>query len=174
MLRFPKLFDRLVDGIAAFLVRRLRGKAAGRVERFRVEMENESHIFRDALMTLGRRKHWVLVWGGIFVVLAYVAEFLVGLTIVWGFGYRGSLMEPFILQCLLKPIVSASPTPGALGVGEGGYIGFFAAYLPSHFIGIALVMWRTVLYFLPMTVGGLLVAKRIRFAGRGRAGPETP
>jgi uncharacterized protein (TIRG00374 family) len=169
MLKFPKLFDRLVDRIAAFLARRLRGRATERVEQLRIEMENESHIFREALTTLGRRKRWVLAWGAIFVVLAYIVEFMIGFTILWGFGYRGSLMGPLILQCLLKPILSASPTPGSLAVGEGGYIGFFAAYLPSHFIGIALVMWRTTLYFLPMWVGGLLVAKRIRFAGRDRA-----
>ncbi len=170
MLKFPELFDRLVDSIAAFLARRLRGKAADRVEQLRVEMENESHIFREALTTLGRRKRWVLAWGAIFVVLAYIAEFMVGLTILRGFGYGGPTTGPVILQCLLKPILSASPTPGSVAVGEGGYIGFFAAYLPSHFIGIALVMWRTTLYFLPMSMGGLLVAKRIRFAGRGRAG----
>ncbi len=183
MLKFPQLFDRLVDAIAAFLARRLRGSAADRVEQLRVEMENESHIFREALSTLGRRKRWVLAWGAIFIGLAYIAEFVIGLTILRGFGYGGPATGPVILQCLLKPILSASPTPGSLAVGEGGYIGFFAAYLPSHFIGIALVMWRTTLYFLPMSVGGLLVAKRIRFAGRGRAGgdhgdpqkqPETP
>ncbi len=177
MLRFPELFDRLIDSIAAILARCLRGRAADRVERLRIEMENESHIFREALSTLGRRKRWVLARGAIFVVLAYIAEFMIGLTILRGFGYRGPTMGPVILQCLLKPILNASPTPGSVAIGEGGYIGFFAAYLPSHFIGIALVMWRTVLYFLPMSVGGLLVAKRIRFAGRGRTGSgpgDTP
>ena len=81
-----------------------------------------------------------------------------------GRGHR----EPFTLcrltepeQCLLKPVITATPTPGSLAFGEGGYIGFFAAFLPAHFVGVSLILWRAVLYFAPMFVGGTLVAKRI-------------
>lgn len=183
MLRYPKLFDRLVDSTASFLASKLRGKAAQKVEEARVSMEEQSHIFREALTTLGRRKRGALYWGALLVVLAYIAEFLVGIVILVGFGYRGSLLGPLILQCLLKPILSASPTPGSLAVGEGGYIGFFAAHLPAHFVGISLVLWRLVLYFVPMLVGSLLVAKRVGRRGFGAGGgrrveeappPESP
>ena len=83
------------------------------------------------------------------------------MIILWGFGYRGSLLGPLLLQCILKPVIAASPTPGSLAIGEGGYIGFFAAYLPAHFVGVSLVLWRLVVYFVPMLIGGILVAKRI-------------
>jgi uncharacterized protein (TIRG00374 family) len=168
MLRFPAKFDRLVDGVAAFLGRRLKGKAAERVEESRVMMEEESHVFREALTTLGRHRRWVLALGVVLVILAYVAEFMVALIILRGFGYEGSLVGPFIMQCLLKPLISATPTPGSLAFGEGGYIGFFAAFLPAHFVGVSLVLWRIALYFAPMSVGGILVAKRI-----GRRGFEA-
>ncbi len=161
MLRYPKLFDRMVDGVAAFLGRKLRGRAAQRVEESRVLMEDESHIFREALTTLGRHKRWVLVLGIVLVILAYLTEFMVAIVILWGFGYSGSMVTPLILQCLLKPVISATPTPGSLAFGEGGYIGFFAAFLPSHFVGVSLILWRAVLYFAPMFIGGMLVAKRI-------------
>ena len=169
MVRFPLLFDRLIDRIAAALAGRLKGRAAERIEEKRVLLENESHVFREALTTIWCRKRWVLFWGAALIFLALAAEFMVGLVILWGFGYRGSLADPLLLQSLLKPILSASPTPGSVAVGEGGYIGFFAAYLPSHFIGLALVLWRMVLYFVPMFIGGLLVAKRIR----GRRGESA-
>jgi uncharacterized protein (TIRG00374 family) len=161
MLRFPARFDRMVDGVAAFLGRRLKGNAARRVEESRVTMEEESHIFREALSTLGRHRRWVLLLGIALVILAYIAEFTVAIIILRGFGYRGSLVGPFVLQCLLKPLISATPTPGSLAFGEGGYIGFFAAFLPAHFVGVALVLWRLALYFAPMSVGGVLVTRRI-------------
>ena len=161
MLRYPRRFDSLVDGVAVFLAGRLRGKAALRIERSRVLMEEESHVFREALTTLGRHKRWVLLWGVLLVILAYIAEFTVAIVILWGFGYRGSLFEPLVLQCLLKPVIVAMPTPGSLVLGEGGYIGFFAVFLPAHFIGVSLVLWRLALYFVPMSVGGVLVARRI-------------
>jgi uncharacterized protein (TIRG00374 family) len=161
MLRKPQLFDRIVDRIAAFLVRKLRGVAAERIEEGRLRLEEESHVFREALSALGTHRRWILVWGALLVVLAYIVEFLIAAIILWGFGHRGSLLGPLILQCILKPVIAASPTPGSLAIGEGGYIGFFAAYLPAHFVGVSLVLWRLVVYFVPMLVGGVLVAKRI-------------
>jgi len=174
MLRFPARFDRMVDGVAAFLGRRLKGKAAARVEESRVMMEEESHIFREALTTLGRHRRWVLALGIVLVILAYVAEFVVALTILRGFGYEGSLVGPFVLQCMLKPLISATPTPGSLAFGEGGYIGFFAAFLPAHFVGVSLVLWRIALYFVPMFAGGVLVAKRIGRRGFEAKVPQSP
>jgi len=171
MLRYPKKFDRLVDGTAAFLGRRLRGRAAERVEESRVLMEEESHVFREALTTIGRHRRWVLLSGIVLVILAYLSEFTVAIIILRGFGYEGSFVGPLVLQCLLKPVISATPTPGSLAFGEGGYIGFFAAFLPAHFIGVALVLWRIALYFAPMLVGGVLVAKRI--GRRGFDAKET-
>jgi len=165
MLARPALFDRLVDRVTAFVASKLRGRAAARMEAMRVTMEEESHAFRGALSALGSHKRVVLVWGVLLVVLATLTEFVVGLIIMWGFGYRGSVVAPILLQCLLKAILAASPTPGSLAVGEGGYIGFFAAYLPSHVVGVSLVLWRLVVYFAPMFVGGALVVRRLR---RGR------
>jgi uncharacterized protein (TIRG00374 family) len=107
------------------------------------------------------------------VVLAYVAEFMVAVVILWGFGYRGSMVGPLVLQCLLKPVIVATPTPGSLALGEGGYIGFFAAFLPAHFIGVSLVLWRVALYFAPMSVGGVLVARRIKRRGFDPKDPQS-
>jgi len=161
MLKKPRLFDRIVERVAAFLVRKLRGVAAKRVEEARVRLEEETHVFREALSALGTHRRWILVWGATLVVLAYVVEFLIAVVVLWGFGHRGSFLGPLLLQCILKPVIAASPTPGSLAIGEGGYIGFFAAYLPAHFVGVSLVLWRLVVYFVPMLVGGILVAKRI-------------
>jgi len=75
---------------------------------------------------------------------------------------------------MLKPLISATPTPGSLAFGEGGYIGFFAAFLPAHFVGVSLVLWRIALYFVPMFAGGVLVAKRIGRRGFEAKVPQSP
>ncbi|MBN2565961.1 MAG: flippase-like domain-containing protein [Candidatus Eisenbacteria bacterium] len=164
MIRYPSLFAKLIDRGASFLARRLRGRAADRVEEVRHLLEEESQIFREALTTIGRHKRWILLWGIVLVILMFLAEFMLAVIILWGFGYRGPIVGPIVLQCLLKPVIMATPTPGSLAFGEGGYIAFFAAFLPAHFVGVSLVLWRLVLYFVPMFAGGVLVAKRI---GRG-------
>lgn len=173
MLRFPKLFDRIVDRMAAFLASKLRGRAAAHIEEGRRRLEDESRIFRDALRTLGRRRRWVLLWGSLLVVAAFLLEFYAAVIILWGFGYRGSPVVPIVLQCLLKPVLYSSPTPGSLAVGEGGYLGFFAAHLPAGFIGVSLILWRLAIYFVPMLAGGILVARRVGGVGRARVG-ESP
>jgi len=169
MLTRPALFDRLADRVAGFLARRLRGRAAERVEEARSLIKDESHAFHAALSLLGGHKRWVLLSGILLVVLATVTEFVVGLVIMWGFGYRGSVVGPVLLQCLLKAVLAASPTPGSLAVGEGGYLGFFAAYLPSQVVGLSLVLWRLAVYFVPMLAGGILVVRRL--GKRGTAAP---
>ena len=165
MLRRPELFDRIVDRGAAFLARRLRGRASERIEQARDRLEAESHIFREALTTMGRRRPGVLALGALLVVVGFILEFMIAVIILWGFGYRGSVVEPVVLQSILNPILTASPAPGSLAVGEGGYIGFFVSYLPEAFIGVSLVLWRLVVYFVPMSAGGVLVAKRIGARG---------
>lgn len=170
MLARPALFDRLADRVAAVMARRLKGRAAARVEEARVLIEDESHTFRAALSALGTHKRWILLWGVLLIVLATIMEFVVGLVIMWGFGYRGSVVGPLLLQCLLKAILAASPTPGSLAVGEGGYLGFFAVYLSSHVAGVSVVLWRLAVYFAPMLVGGILVARRL--GGRGSSAVE--
>jgi uncharacterized protein (TIRG00374 family) len=167
MLTRPALFDRLADRVAAFLARKLKGRAAARVEEARALIEEESHAFHAALSALGSHRRWILMWGVLLIVLATVMEFVVGLIIMVGFGYRGSVVGPILLQCLLKAVLAASPTPGSLAVGEGGYLGFFAVYLPSQVVGVSVVLWRLVVYFAPMLVGGILVARRL--GGRGSA-----
>jgi len=171
MVRRPTAFDRLIDHVTRFLSRRFKGRGRERVFSVRDEIEKESRIFREALTTLGRERRWTLAWGSLLVVLAYVAEFVVGLVILYGFGYRGSATEPLLVQSLLKPILTAAPTPGSLAVGEGGYIGFFAVYLPASFVGVSLLLWRLVLYFAPMFIGGLMVAKRVGVGGFSREQP---
>ncbi|MBD3348446.1 MAG: flippase-like domain-containing protein [Candidatus Eisenbacteria bacterium] len=157
----PKLFDRLVRGIGGFLTRKLRGRASDRVRETMELLEEESHVFREALTTLGRTRRWIFVWGALLIVVAFIVEFMVAVVILWGFGFEGTGVGPVVLQGVLKPIIAASPTPGSLAIGEGGYIGFFAAYLPSRFVGVSLVLWRFVVYFVPMFVGGVLVTRRI-------------
>jgi len=157
----PRLFDRILNAVAGFLERKLKGRASERVRETRALMEEESHVFREALTTLGRTRRWVLVCGALLIVVAFVVEFLVAVVILWGFGYVGPVVGPVVLQGVLKPLIAASPTPGSLAIGEGGYIGFFAAYLPAHFVGVSLVLWRLVVYFVPMFVGGALVARRV-------------
>lgn len=165
----PALFDKLVDRITAFVARRLRGRGRQRVEELRVLLREESHVFREALTTMGRRRRLALSVGVALVALSYIVEFAIAVVIIWGFGYRGSIVGPILMQGVLKPIIAASPTPGSLAIGEGGYIGFFAAYLPARFVGVSLVLWRLVLYFVPMFVGGVLVVKRV-----GRIGYASP
>jgi uncharacterized protein (TIRG00374 family) len=171
MLRYPRLFDRLVERGASFLKRKLRGRAAERIEAGSVVLRQESQVFRDALRTLWGCKRLVLLWGALLIILALVVEFCVGVVILWGFGYQGSPGGPLLLQAVLKPVIAASPTPGSVAVGEGGYIAFFAAYLPSSYVGVSLVLWRLTVYFAPMLAGAILVAKRI--GRRGFSMPNT-
>jgi glycosyltransferase 2 family protein len=164
IVRNPRLTSRIIDGVTSWLADRFHGKRAERIREARQTLLEQSHTFREALAAMAMQKRWPMIAGMLLIVAALLVEFMVAVVILWGFGYTGSALEPMVLQSLLKPLIAATPTPGSLGVGEGGYIGFFATFLQDQYVGVSLVLWRLVLYFAPMLVGGLLVARRI---GRG-------
>lgn len=72
----------------------------------------------------------------------------------WGF------LQVTALQAVLSVSVSALPLPGAVGVSEGGFLLLFRAFFPGQAIGSAMILSRTVSFYLPVAVTGIFTAIR--------------
>lgn len=53
----------------------------------------------------------------------------------------------------LNIILYFAPTPGGSGIAEGGFVVLFTDFLPSGMVGIAAVVWRIAVEYLPFVIG---------------------
>ena len=54
------------------------------------------------------------------------------------------------------------PIPGASGGIEYGYLTFFSNFIGGSLIKASLIIWRTISYYLPMIIGGILFSVRTK------------
>ena len=52
-----------------------------------------------------------------------------------------------------------APTPGGSGFNKFSYVGFFTLYAPKYLLGISVLMWRALAYYISVIVGGFFVIK---------------
>ncbi|HHS14298.1 MAG TPA: flippase-like domain-containing protein [bacterium] len=93
---------------------------------------------------------------------AFLIDYLIGLAIIWGFGIHPPWLYAVLLQCLMRPIIYLAPTPGGAGVWDLTYLGFFALYLPQSIIGVAVLIWRLLISYLPALAGALVLVHEFR------------
>ncbi|HZD60234.1 MAG TPA: lysylphosphatidylglycerol synthase transmembrane domain-containing protein, partial [Anaerolineae bacterium] len=93
-----------------------------------------------------------IAWLGIFAVLP--------LTLL-GFGVRGNLAQLIFRMLLLFSLAPVSPTPGGSGVVEVASTGLLLNIVPAHIIGLVVLVWRALTYYLLLLAGGIVILRFI-------------
>jgi len=104
-----------------------------------------------------------LFFGGIITALFWISEFLVASVIMMGLGLGPFILESFFFQILIAIIMMIPLTPGASGVTELSTSSLYALIIPSGMIGIFVILWRFVTFYLNIILGaaaGLAIFKR--------------
>ncbi|MDP2796187.1 MAG: flippase-like domain-containing protein [Methanoregula sp.] len=104
-----------------------------------------------------------LLFGGIVTALFWISEFLVASVIMMGLGLGPFILESFFFQILIAIIMMIPLTPGASGVTELSTSSLYALIIPSGMIGIFVILWRFVTFYLNIILGaiaGLAIFKR--------------
>ena len=94
-----------------------------------------------------------------WILLAFVADYFLALLILWGFGFQPPLVRALAVQFLMKPLIYFAPTPGGAGIWEFTYLGFFSLFMPQHLIGVAVLIWRLLVTYLPSVAGIFFLVK---------------
>jgi uncharacterized protein (TIRG00374 family) len=101
--------------------------------------------------------------GGIITALFWISEFLVASVIMMGLGLGPFILESFFFQILIAIIMMIPLTPGAAGVTELSTSSLYALIIPTGMIGIFVILWRFVTFYLNIILGaiaGLAIFKR--------------
>jgi len=92
-------------------------------------------------------------------IAAWVALFSVLPFILFGLGWEGNFATLIFRVFMLFCLAPASPTPGGSGVVEFGFTGLLYDIVPSQIIGIVVVIWRALTYYLTLLVGSLVAIR---------------
>ncbi len=86
-----------------------------------------------------------------------------------------SLPESFLFQGILQMIATIPLIPGAAGISEIGAATLYSRIVPTYLLGLFVVLWRLILYYLNIPLGLLAATLAAREkAGRDPAGGGDP
>jgi len=92
-------------------------------------------------------------------IFAWFAIFAVLPLIMIGFGVEGNLSQLIFRIFLLFSVAPFSPTPGGSGVVEAAFAGLLIDLVPRSLIGLIVIVWRFLTYYLTLIVGGFIAAR---------------
>lgn len=130
-------------------------------ERFKTRVKQWISDFRNSLGEFLRHKKSILIIMLLLMVASQSANFSIAYVILKGLNRHLSLFHVFMIQIVLYFLLYFIPTPGGTGVAEGGAYVMFASEIPSHLLGVFIIIWRFFTTYLWVILGGILVTRSI-------------
>lgn len=96
------------------------------------------------------------IYNLMYLLLMYVMPFFVILALNNGPLDGVTPMKTIISSAYVLIMGSFVPIPGASGGIEYGYYRFFGNFITGSLLKASLLIWRTISYYVPMIIGGLL------------------
>ncbi|MCT8336669.1 flippase-like domain-containing protein [Methanoculleus sp. Afa-1] len=163
----PDHLKRALKGISRWIDRRWRLK---RLESLLEAIDREVDNFNRGLVRFVNHGRSGLVWGILFTLLFWVSEFVVASMLLVGLGQPPYFIESFVVQLVIAIIMMIPLTPGGSGVAEIGATSLYSLFVPSAIVGVFVLLWRLIFYYLNILLGLLssLVIVRREFLARAR------
>jgi hypothetical protein len=117
--------------------------------------------FRRGFSILFLKKPQYLAWNAIFYNLRYIAIFMVAFWVLWSLGILVRPIEVIGIQIPLNYIFSLMPTPGSSGGVEASIASVFLSYTTSQRIGIFVILWRIITFYLSLIIGGIIFFQNV-------------
>jgi uncharacterized protein (TIRG00374 family) len=152
----PVFIDRLSSLITGILRRLGRFSKTEHVIAF---IDQELWNFHNSLWAFVKTGKKGLIFGFICTIIFWIIEFMILPIILLGFDQNPSILVAFAVQVFLTFIMLVPITPGASGIAELSGAALFGIIVPVSILGIVVVLWRMITYYLNVIVGGLFSLK---------------
>ena len=156
----PDHLKRALKWMSRWIDRRWRLK---RLESLLDAIDREVDNFNAGLIKFVNHGRSGLVWGMLFTLLFWLSEFAIASLLLVGLGQPAFLVESFVVQLILAVIMMIPLTPGGSGVAELGATSLYSLFVPSSIVGIFVLLWRLILYYLNILLGmlsSLIIVRR--------------
>lgn len=89
--------------------------------------------------------------------IQFIAYYSVSYWVYCSFGLSGhNFIEIITIQSILYATVSGIPSPGAVGVTEGGFIEIYKLVFPTNMISGAMLLNRGISFYLLVAISGMI------------------
>ncbi|MHC1626618.1 MAG: lysylphosphatidylglycerol synthase transmembrane domain-containing protein [Methanoculleaceae archaeon] len=160
VVRSPSTVKNLLRRISCWIDRKV---TVPRFEHLLESIDEELDNFHGSMARFAGRSRWGLAAGTFFTALFWIAEFLIASLILMGLGQPPSIIPSFIVQLLITILMLIPLTPGGSGVAEVSATSLYSLFVPSSIVGIFVLLWRIILYYINIIIGlaaGMLIMRR--------------
>ena len=139
---------RLSEGLIKFVVKLLKFFRIPNVEKKQEKLEKELESYQTSAKYI--KEHKILMLKTVLTtVVQMIAYYSVPYWIYLAFGLtEHNIFEILTLQAVLYATVSGIPSPGSVGVSEGGFLGIFRNAFPETIISSAMLLTRGANFYL--------------------------
>ena len=148
---------RMTDGLIRFFIKILTFFKVKNIDEKKEKIEKELLKYQSSATYIKNNLRYVLR----ILLLTYVQFFLYYSISYWVYralGFSGqNIVQISSLQAVLYGTVSGIPSPGAVGVSEGGFMEIFKAIYPQDMIKGAVLLNRGINFYLFVIISVIIV-----------------
>ena len=152
IISFSKRFNKFIINLALNILTKLK-IVKNREEQEAKWMERCNDFHEGA--TYIKNNKFLCFKGYIYNILALIMLYLIPFFVFKTF-INLSLVGVIVASSYVAIIGSFVPVPGASGGIEFGFLQFFGNFLGGSILSAGLLIWRTITYYLPIFIGGLV------------------
>ena len=158
MLLIIAIFSKkLSEGLIKFVVKILKFFKIRNIEKKQEKLEKELESYQASAKYI--KEHRILMLKTVLTTaVQMLAYYTVPYWIYLAFGLNNSnIFDILTLQAVLYATVSGIPSPGSVGVSEGGFLGIFRNAFPETVISSAMLLSRGVNFYLLILISAIVV-----------------
>lgn len=148
--RNPDFLKRVLKKISFWINRRWHSQ---RIDRFIEAIDHEVDNFHGSLQHFVGRARLGVVAGLVFTLLFWFFEFIIASFILMGLGQPPFFVESFVIQLIIAILMMIPLTPGGSGIAEISATSLYGLIVSSSIVGVFVVLWRVILYYLNILIG---------------------
>ncbi len=158
----PEKFKSITRRITGKLVPLLGKLTSASIPHLTEQADREIDLFHESVRIFISEGKRGLLWGMFFTLLFWVVEFFQLILILIGLSQTPSILTAFAAQVLLSVVMIIPATPGASGIAEFGAASIFSVFINASIIGVTIIAWRALTYYMNLLLGGLISLKVIK------------
>ena len=161
----PEFVKKLVRKILVFLERKAPEKYKPRIQRTILVSENEIDLFRSSFKRFISVGKFNLITAIGYTTLYWIIRYSILWMILLGLNITPNLGVLVAAQIVLSIIMIIPATPGSSGIAEIAALTLFSLFVPSSLVGVVVISWRAITYYMNIIVGSLASFRMIRKYG---------
>ena len=149
---------RMTKGLINFALKVMKFFRAKNLDSRKEKMETELKKYQDSAKYIKSNRKLILK-NLITTYIEYILYYLIAYMVYLSFGLRvHNAFNIASIQALLFGTVSGIPSPGAVGVSEGGYLGLFEKiYNGKELLDSAMLLTRGINFYLFVIISSIVV-----------------